>query len=339
MGILTTSKRLSAISGLAIFLVVASFAQPTTNEPNSIAVEEAKSLNAQVVKLYREGKYDEAIPPAKRALEIWEKERGKESQQAATSLLNLAEIYRGKKSYTEAESFYRKVLKIEEKRLGENGPELCRLLINLGWMQHVNAHTADAESSFKRAITIKEKDRGVDHPEVSNALSNLATFYQKIGKPKNSLPIYERMIAIREKAPGDNSRDLIELMEECQCALNQSGKHSDADKMQQRITQISERISGEPARVSGSVLQGVATRKVPPEFPQAAKAERLSGIVYIKVVIDEDGKVTDAKILCGPDLLAVASLDAARKWRFKPTTLSGVAVKVQGVLTFNFTLQ
>lgn len=37
---------------------------------------EAGRLNAEVLKLYREGKYDEALPVAKRVLELREKQLG-----------------------------------------------------------------------------------------------------------------------------------------------------------------------------------------------------------------------------------------------------------------------
>lgn len=318
-------------------LPVMAMAQDKAESQNSALVEEAKRLNAEVVRLYREGKFNDAIVAAKRALEIWEKERGKESQQVASSLLNLAEIYSTKKSYPEAETYYRRALKVEEKRLGENNHELCRLLIKLGWMQHVNSHASEAEDSFKRAIALIEKQRGADHSDVADALSNLATFYQKIGKPKNSLPIYERMIAIREKSPDKDA--LAETLEYCHCALNQSGKPAEASAIFERVVALAKSISGEPTPVSGGVLQGTATVKKAPYYPNAAKAERLSGSVYVKVVIDEAGNVIDAKVLCGPDLLAGASLEAARSWRFKPTELEGKPIKVQGILTFNFTLQ
>jgi len=49
--------------------------------------------------------------------------------------------------------------------------------------------------------------------------------------------------------------------------------------------------------------------------------------------------VIEAQVVSGHPLLRDAALQAARQWVFKPTELSGVAVKVQGVLTFNFTLQ
>lgn len=315
------------------------FAQTAPAGQNSPAAEEARTLNAQAVRLYKEGKYQEAIQPARRALELWEKEGGKESEQAATAALNLAEIYKAAKDFEGAENAYHRTLKIKEKLLGADSPELCKLLINLGWMQHVISHATEAEGSFKRAIAIKEKQRGADHPDVADALSNLATFYQKMGKPKNSLSIYERMIAIREKSPGTDNRDLIEVLDQCHCALNQSGKKTEASDMAERIAALQKSVKGAPIPVSGGVLQGFATRKVQPTYPQAAKAERLSGAVYIKVVIDEQGNVADARVLCGPDLLAAGALGAARQWQFSPTRISGVPVKVQGVLTFNFTLQ
>ncbi|MGH9754160.1 MAG: energy transducer TonB [Blastocatellia bacterium] len=109
--------------------------------------------------------------------------------------------------------------------------------------------------------------------------------------------------------------------------------------MERRAALIEQKARPDAASVTGGVLQGRAIHKEQPPYPAAAKAERLSGKVFIQVEIDETGKVTDAKILCGADLLAVASREAPLKWRFKPTSLSGKPVKVMGVLTFNFTLQ
>ncbi|MDX2030783.1 MAG: energy transducer TonB [Blastocatellia bacterium] len=91
--------------------------------------------------------------------------------------------------------------------------------------------------------------------------------------------------------------------------------------------------------VSGGVLQGSATRRVQPAYPPIAKAARASGAVQVQVTIGEDGRVIEAAVVSGHPLLRDAALQAARQWAFKPTELSGVPVKVQGILTFNFTLQ
>jgi periplasmic protein TonB len=91
--------------------------------------------------------------------------------------------------------------------------------------------------------------------------------------------------------------------------------------------------------VSGGVLQGSAIKKVQPPYPPIARAARASGAVQIQVTISEEGRVIEASVIGGHPLLRDAALQAARQWVFKPTELTGVPVKVQGVLTFNFTLQ
>src|SRR5215510_594817 len=90
--------------------------------------------------------------------------------------------------------------------------------------------------------------------------------------------------------------------------------------------------------VSGGVLQGTAIKKVSPPYPPIARAARAAGKVEVQVTISEQGKVIEAIAISGHPLLRDASVDAAKQWVFKPTELSGAPVKVQGILTFNFTL-
>ncbi|MEK7832630.1 MAG: TonB family protein, partial [Acidobacteriota bacterium] len=92
------------------------------------------------------------------------------------------------------------------------------------------------------------------------------------------------------------------------------------------------------SNVSGGVLEGGAVSKVQPAYPTIAKAARASGPVQVQVVIDENGNVTDAKAIGGNPLLRASAVEAAKQWKFKPTELSGVPVKTQGVLNFNFAL-
>lgn len=99
-------------------------------------------------------------------------------------------------------------------------------------------------------------------------------------------------------------------------------------------------VAGAPKqiKVSGGVLQGSATKRVQPNYPPIAKAAQAQGAVNVQISINEAGEVTDAQVVSGHPLLRDAAIEAARQWTFKPTELEGKAVKVQGVLTFNFTL-
>jgi TonB family protein len=67
-----------------------------------------------------------------------------------------------------------------------------------------------------------------------------------------------------------------------------------------------------------------------------AKAANAAGTVTVRVLIDENGKIAEAKAIYGPKLLRKAAEDAAREARFAPTQLSGQPVSVTGVITYTF---
>jgi TonB family protein len=90
--------------------------------------------------------------------------------------------------------------------------------------------------------------------------------------------------------------------------------------------------------ISGGVLNGKALVLPKPDYPQAARSARASGVVTVEVVINEAGKVIAAKATSGPTLLRQAAMQAAQGARFSPTLLSGQPVKISGEINYNFTL-
>lgn len=91
-----------------------------------------------------------------------------------------------------------------------------------------------------------------------------------------------------------------------------------------------------PKIISGGVVNGKATNLVKPPYPAAARAVRAAGAVQVQVTIDEGGSVISASAVSGHPLLRAAAVQAARSSRFSPTLLSGQAVKVSGVIIYNF---
>ena len=91
--------------------------------------------------------------------------------------------------------------------------------------------------------------------------------------------------------------------------------------------------------ISGCLMNGRATKLAQPIFPPAARAVRAYGIVSVQVLIDENGGVIEAKAVSGHPLLRAASIAAARESKFAPVFLSGKAVKVSGVIVYNFVPQ
>jgi TonB family protein len=89
-------------------------------------------------------------------------------------------------------------------------------------------------------------------------------------------------------------------------------------------------------QVVEKVLDGNAITRVEPIYPPTARMMRAFGMVRVQITISETGSVIDAKAISGHQALRSAAVDAAYKWVFKPTTVNGEPIKVQGVLTFNF---
>ena len=84
-----------------VIMIALNFSTVVVAQPaNSAALQEAAKLHAQVVQLYKENKLDEALPLAKRVVEIREKELSDGDHLLAVSYTNLAHIYRTKKNMT-----------------------------------------------------------------------------------------------------------------------------------------------------------------------------------------------------------------------------------------------
>jgi len=91
--------------------------------------------------------------------------------------------------------------------------------------------------------------------------------------------------------------------------------------------------------VNGPILNGKAIRLPKPEYPEIARAAKASGTVHVQITIDEEGNVIAAESVTGHPLLRAAALNAAREAKFSPTKLNGQAVKVNGVVVYNFVAQ
>ena len=88
-----------------------------------------------------------------------------------------------------------------------------------------------------------------------------------------------------------------------------------------------------------SFLNGRAIRLPKPTYPNIARRAGAEGEVEVKVIIDEEGTVIAAASISGHPLLQAASVSAARDALFTPTLLHGKAVKVVGVIKYNFVMQ
>jgi len=75
-----------------------------------------------------------------------------------------------------------------------------------------------------------------------------------------------------------------------------------------------------------------------PVYPPIAVAARVSGTVVLKARIGSDGQVIKLGVLSGPAMLQAASLDAVKRWSFRPYLLDNQPVEVDTSITLTYRL-
>jgi protein TonB len=95
-------------------------------------------------------------------------------------------------------------------------------------------------------------------------------------------------------------------------------------------------VGAEATRIPQPTALSNVVSKVSPTYPPVAKQLRLSGDVEVDVVISEEGSVEDAKVVKGNAVFTATTVDAVKRWKFKPIELDGKAARVLTTLTFSF---
>jgi protein TonB len=98
--------------------------------------------------------------------------------------------------------------------------------------------------------------------------------------------------------------------------------------------------TSDPPRVAvkGEAMKKMLVHKVNPSYPPSAMNRRIAGTVKLHVVIGVDGGVKQADYISGPSVLVQPTIDAVRKWKYKPPTASGQPVEVDTTVEVVFSL-
>jgi CHAT domain-containing protein len=218
-------------------------------------LRQAEQWNNQVFQLWQEGKSEEALPRAKKALaarreilgenhrltaQSWfnlgaqqkELQRAGEAERSyrhalrirqnlypqsrypqghpdlATSLNNLASLYKAEGEYSKAKPLFARALKMTEAhypqtRYPEGHPELATNLNNLGFLHHAQGQYDKAEPLFARALRMYETlypktrfPRG--HPHLATSINNLASLHEAQREYSKAEPLCYRALKMYE---------------------------------------------------------------------------------------------------------------------------------------------
>ncbi len=213
-------------------------------ESKEESIQAVEQLDAQIAELYRQGRYEESIPLAQRALEIAENALGTEHPRTAVALNNLALLYCETGAYAKAEPLYQRALAINEKAPGPDHSQTAISLNNLALLYHATGAYTKAEPLFERSLAIREKALGPEHPDTAASLNSLAELYRATGAYAKAEPLHQRALAINEKALGPEHPGTANSLNNLAGLYDAAGAYAKAEPLYQRALAINEKALG-----------------------------------------------------------------------------------------------
>jgi len=235
--------------------------------------EDIDALGQKVRELFYARKYDEALPMARRALELSEKLPPADEASLGFSLHNLALVREAQGAADEAMVLYERALPMREKDIGGDNIEIGQILNNLAALYQRSGRYTAAEPLYNRMIPIFEKALGPDHAAVATGLNNLAELYKDLGRFAEAEPVSKRSLAIREKTLGLDHPAVGTSLNNLAALLTRTNRMREAIPLYKRSLDISERQAGTDGTNTALALNNLAY--VYKELEQFAEAEPL----------------------------------------------------------------
>jgi tetratricopeptide (TPR) repeat protein len=227
--------------------------------PASLAEDDdPNALNQQVNQLIKQGKYQEAIPIAEKAVEVAKRVRGPEDPDTTTALNNLGNLYQDMGEYAKAEPLLQEALRIRQKVLGPEHTDTASSLNNLALLYQAMGEYAKAEPLYREALRIRQKVLGPEHPDTANSLNNLAGLYLAMGEYAKAEPLYQEALRICQKVLGSEHPDTATSLNNLGSLYQDMGEYTKAEPLYQEAFRIWQKVLGPKNFYTATSLENLA---------------------------------------------------------------------------------
>jgi tetratricopeptide (TPR) repeat protein len=225
--------------GVVLILLAALLAITASRQARTQGANDLDALNKEVVALYGQGKYAEAMPIAEQYADAVKARFGGDHPQNAVALDLLAQLLWTNNRLAEAEPVYRRALAIDENIFGSENPKVAFRLIRLAQVLMATIRLSEAEPLMRRALSIDEKSLGPEHPD--NSLARLLRAGNRFTEAE---PLMRRALSIDEKSLGPEHPDVARNLNSLAELLRRSNRHTEAEPLMRRALGIEERSFG-----------------------------------------------------------------------------------------------
>ncbi len=208
-------------------------------EPNFYTITKAQKLATMI------GDYSSALSFGKDMQKISIREYGRDSNQYATSLNNLSELYREHGRYKDAELILTEVLEIRKKILPENHPDIAIALSNLAQIYKEQKKYKEAEPVNEQALMIFKKAFGEEHPNTAFTIHNLGGLYHAQGLHEKAELFYQKALKIRREKLGNQHPNTANSLNNLATLYLEQKQYKKAELFLKEALKICKKIFGD----------------------------------------------------------------------------------------------
>ncbi|XRB16584.1 EF-hand domain-containing protein [Pseudoscourfieldia marina] len=223
--------------------------------------------------LRQQGKYDDAEPLHREALDGRRRELGDAHPDTLMSINNLALLLDDQGKYADAESLYREALDGSRRDLGDADPRTLVFISNLATLLTQQGKYDDAEPLHREALDGRRRELGYAHPDTLMSINNLAALLDDQGKYADAESLYRKALDGSRRDLGDADPRTLVFISNLAELLRKQGKYDDAEPLHREALDGRRRELG------------------------YAHPDTLMSINNLAALLDDQGKYADAESL------------------------------------------
>jgi CHAT domain-containing protein/tetratricopeptide (TPR) repeat protein len=180
------------------------------------------------------------------------------SDEAESSLNNLALVQKAMGNYAGAEQCYKKAIHIYTLLNKTNHPDYTNPVNNLGELYRTMGRLQEAVYAFEEVIALRKKLLGTGHPNYANAVNNLALVEFAIGHYADAEKHLTECRAIYKRTLGEKDKFYANSLNNLASVYKAEGKLAEAETTYKECLRIYKAAYGETSDKYGTYLGGLA---------------------------------------------------------------------------------
>ena len=161
------------------------------------------TLDTLATELQNQGKYDEAEPLFREALEVDRETLGNRHPNTLAAISNLGGLLHAKGDLADAEPLCREALEVRRGTLGDRHSSTLTSIGKLGALLYAKGDLAAAEPLCREALEVRRGTLGDRHPSTLASINNLGVLLHDKGDLAAAEPLLREALEVERETLGD----------------------------------------------------------------------------------------------------------------------------------------